>query len=181
MKPKSYCTRLDKAPKLDHIPAVGFSSQLMSFIGAVEFLFNAPGIVQRGYNQVSLRVQEPPFLVLNANSVWQHRHSIFKLPNFSRWTVVVTGSKFIDELRKAPEDVLSFAEATDEVMLSGRLGNWTFNSSYRHSKLDIPLAQGSAKTHTIFLSSDPSSQVIWLPRVLLYRMKLQLLVATSSP
>jgi hypothetical protein len=46
-------TQLDKAPKLDHIPAVGFSSHLMSFVGAVEFLFNAPGVVQRGYDQVS--------------------------------------------------------------------------------------------------------------------------------
>ena len=42
--------------KLNHIPAVGSSSHLISFIGAVEFLFNARGIVQRGYDQVSIGI-----------------------------------------------------------------------------------------------------------------------------
>ena len=32
-----------------------------------------------------------------------------------RWHVIVSGPKLVDELRKAPDDVLSFLEATREV------------------------------------------------------------------
>jgi hypothetical protein len=84
-------------------------------------------VVQRGYDQVSIGITAVIIFILKENHVWQYRHSIFKVPNFSRWTVVVTGSKFIDELRKAPEDVLSFSEATDEVMTQASWETGYFN------------------------------------------------------
>lgn len=40
------------------------------------------------------------------------------MADLGRWQVVVRGSSFIDELRRAPNDVLSFQEATDEVRAS---------------------------------------------------------------
>lgn len=82
--------------QLSHIPAVGSSSHFLSFFGSLEFLLNAPGIVQRGADQ--------------------YRHSIFKVPNFNRWIVIVTGTKYIDEMRKVPEDIFSFIEAEDELL-----------------------------------------------------------------
>jgi hypothetical protein len=35
----------------------------------------------------------------------------------SKWLVVVTGQKYLDELRKAPDEVLSFLEAVADVSL----------------------------------------------------------------
>ncbi|KAG5651327.1 hypothetical protein H0H81_009080 [Sphagnurus paluster] len=80
--------------KLDHIPAVGYRSHILSYIGAFQFLFNAPDVIHRGYNQ--------------------YRNKIFKVPTLDRWRVVVTGTDLIEELRKVPEDVLSFHEAVNE-------------------------------------------------------------------
>lgn len=73
--------------------------------------------------------------------------------------VVVAGSKLIDELRKVPEDVLSFNDAVDEVMSQSHSGNWILNL-YRISTFRIPSAQESAKIHTISLLFNLSFQVI---------------------
>jgi hypothetical protein len=40
---------------------------------------------------------------------------IFKIPDMLQWLVVVTESRVIEEIRKAPEDVLSFKASLDEV------------------------------------------------------------------
>ncbi|KAG5651328.1 hypothetical protein H0H81_009081 [Sphagnurus paluster] len=80
--------------KLDHIPAVGYQSHILSYIGAFEFLFNAQKMVQRGYDQ--------------------YRNGIFKIPNLDRWRVVVTGKDAIEMVRKTPEDILSFQDAVNE-------------------------------------------------------------------
>jgi len=45
----------------------------------------------------------------------QYPDGIFKVATIDKWMVVVTGRKRLDELRKAPDDALSFQEATDEV------------------------------------------------------------------
>ena len=42
---------------------------------------------------------------------------IFKVPTINHWLVVVSG-KYTDELQRAPEDVLSFNEAANEVDIS---------------------------------------------------------------
>lgn len=41
---------------------------------------------------------------------------------FNRWLVVVCSSKLVEELRKAPDDELSFMEATNEVSLIFSVG-----------------------------------------------------------
>lgn len=47
----------------------------------------------------------------------QSSSGIFRYPTLSRWIVVVAKSKYIEELRKAPEDELSASEAMSEVCL----------------------------------------------------------------
>jgi uncharacterized protein involved in tolerance to divalent cations len=60
---------LTSLPKLDHIPAVGSSAHWLSFIGAAEFLFNARGVVQRGYDQVSIGITAVIIFILKENHV----------------------------------------------------------------------------------------------------------------
>lgn len=45
------------------------------------------------------------------------QYPIFQIPTFDRWIVVVSG-KYIEELHRAPDDVMSFVEAAREVGLS---------------------------------------------------------------
>ncbi|GLB41513.1 putative cytochrome p450 [Lyophyllum shimeji] len=79
--------------KLDHIPAIGYQSHILSFIGGFGFLLNARGLIERGCRE--------------------YGHGIFKVPNLGKWLVVVNGAKYIEDLRKAPEDVLSFHDAVE--------------------------------------------------------------------
>ncbi|KAI0795967.1 cytochrome P450 [Abortiporus biennis] len=67
---------------------------LPSIFGALLYAFRAEEITQRGYEQ--------------------YRGCIFKIPQITRWQVVVTGRKFIEELRKADDEDLSFVEAVNE-------------------------------------------------------------------
>lgn len=41
----------------------------------------------------------------------QYRGGAFRIANHNRWHIVVTGPQLIEELKKAPDDVLSFDEA----------------------------------------------------------------------
>jgi hypothetical protein len=41
----------------------------------------------------------------------------FKIAAMSKWVVVVSGKQYIDDIRKAPDEVLSLVEAIAEVRL----------------------------------------------------------------
>ncbi|KAG6865152.1 hypothetical protein C0991_004835 [Blastosporella zonata] len=84
--------------KLDHIPAVGYKSHLLSFIGGFQFFYKARHLLQRGCDEFGA--------------------GVFKIPHLNRWTVVVNGEKYIEEYRKAPENVLSFHDAVEEIALT---------------------------------------------------------------
>ena len=50
----------------------------------------------------------------------QFRPGIFKIATFNRWIVVVCGTKFVEELRKAPDTDVSYEEAVNEVSRAER-------------------------------------------------------------
>ncbi|KAG6847451.1 hypothetical protein H0H93_008037 [Arthromyces matolae] len=78
-------------PEINKIPTIGESGILTSYKGAYDFLFNAREMIQEGYAK--------------------YRGSAFKVPGISKWTVIISGRQLVDELRKAPDDVISFTEA----------------------------------------------------------------------
>ena len=45
----------------------------------------------------------------------QFHGKAFKIALLDQWTVVVSGPKMVDELRKRPDEELSFIEGTEEV------------------------------------------------------------------
>ncbi|KAJ7913150.1 cytochrome P450, partial [Mycena leptocephala] len=67
------------------IPAMGPSGPLSSYHGALDYLRNAPKIIQAGYNK--------------------HK-SIFRVPYLDKWVVVLCSPELINDLRKAREDDL---------------------------------------------------------------------------
>lgn len=45
----------------------------------------------------------------------QFHGAVFKVALFDQWMVIVNGRKLVDDLRKRPDDELSFNEALEEV------------------------------------------------------------------
>ena len=55
------------------------------------------------------------YIFIHAHSVSQHKPAPFKVAELNRWTVVLSSRKHVEEMRRTPDDTLSFAEAVNEV------------------------------------------------------------------
>ncbi|KAF8887383.1 cytochrome P450 [Infundibulicybe gibba] len=101
--------------QLAHIPTIGSPYPILSLIGTFRFIFNARGMLQKGYDQ--------------------HK-PIFKVPRLNHWVVVLADQKMIDEFRRAPDDapyynVLSFQDAVNELLqIDHTLGPRIYTNPY---------------------------------------------------
>lgn len=50
-----------------------------------------------------------------ALTVWQYKGGAFKVAMLDRWMVLLSGNALVDELRKLPEDEMSFRQAFNQV------------------------------------------------------------------
>ncbi|KAF5321052.1 hypothetical protein D9619_000106 [Psilocybe cf. subviscida] len=73
--------------KLDHIPTLGYSSPLLSYISASKFRTQSKELVDEGYRKFP-------------GQVW-------KLSTFDRWYVIANGLERVHEIGRAPEEDLS--------------------------------------------------------------------------
>ncbi|KAF8463176.1 cytochrome P450 [Russula ochroleuca] len=85
-------------PTLDAIPTVGFSDPILSYFSALQFNFDGVRMLKEGYQKT--------------------RPGLFKIANARRWMVLAAGSGLIEDIRKAPDDVLSRNEPTREAIQS---------------------------------------------------------------
>ncbi|EMD34619.1 hypothetical protein CERSUDRAFT_86021 [Gelatoporia subvermispora B] len=83
---------------LNRIPTIGPSLPLLSYIGAYRFIHHAQEMLQEGYVK--------------------YKGSTFKLPFFDRWMVVVSGPAMVEELRRYPDDQVSFEQGAAELLQS---------------------------------------------------------------
>ncbi|KAI6042744.1 cytochrome P450, partial [Pisolithus marmoratus] len=74
---------------LDHIPSVGYSSWLGSYISAFKYVRNAAQILQEGYAK--------------------HKDAPFKVPTLHRWFVIISRNH-LQDIQKFTEDELSVGE-----------------------------------------------------------------------
>ncbi|KAK2459330.1 hypothetical protein APHAL10511_008655 [Amanita phalloides] len=84
------------ARRLNHIPAIGPTSQILSFAGAFQFLFDGKAIIQRGCEQY-------------------FSEGIFRVPTLDSWLVVIVNPDLIREAAKVPEDIFSASAAAVEL------------------------------------------------------------------
>ncbi|KAH8103118.1 cytochrome P450 [Cristinia sonorae] len=89
------CLKSD-ARKLSHIPSVTLDLPLLSYIGAFQFTLASADLLQRGYNKYKGRA--------------------FKVPEFLRWHVMVSGETLVQELRRAADDELSVEKAVNAMI-----------------------------------------------------------------
>ncbi|KAK0434275.1 cytochrome P450 [Desarmillaria tabescens] len=81
--------------KLKHIPTMGSSGLITSWIDAFKFIFHGKEIIQEGYTK--------------------YYGSAFKVPLIDKWMVVVSGAEKIDDIRESTLEQLSFLDATVDV------------------------------------------------------------------
>ncbi|TFK73023.1 cytochrome P450 [Pluteus cervinus] len=110
---------------LDHIPSIGYSGVLTSWIGAALSVVQLEKITQEGYKKYGGRP--------------------FKVSTLTGWVVVVAGPQYVEDIRKAPEEVLSLAAAADEMLqLEHTMGPTILESQYHTEVIKNPLTRNLA-------------------------------------
>lgn len=101
--------------QLKEFPTVGSTLPLLSLIGTVQFVRNAKVLIETGTKKVAYSFFQWIFCAGMLNRCWQWPHRLFKIPTEQDWLVIVTNPRLIEELSKAPEEVLSATLAFNEV------------------------------------------------------------------
>jgi len=83
-------------PAFDAIPTIGFSDPVLSYLSAIRYYVDKLSLLKEGYEKT--------------------RPGLFKIATFQGWIVLAGGSELIDDIRKAPLDVLSTSEAFKETL-----------------------------------------------------------------
>ncbi|KZT73268.1 cytochrome P450 [Daedalea quercina L-15889] len=102
-----------KTDPLKHIPTIGPSLPILSYIGALRFIFNARDTLQEGYD----------------------KYKVFKVAMVDRWLVVVSGAQMNEELRRFPDEQMSFDIAVAELLHV----DWTIQPDITHIPIHIAM------------------------------------------
>ncbi|PPQ77162.1 hypothetical protein CVT25_010790, partial [Psilocybe cyanescens] len=71
---------------LDHIPTIGYSNPLLTFLTSIKYIFGARELLLEGYKL--------------------YPNGIFKLSTFDGWSVVVNGTRLVDDIRRSTGEQL---------------------------------------------------------------------------
>ncbi|TFY54618.1 hypothetical protein EVJ58_g8757 [Rhodofomes roseus] len=135
---------------LRHIPSIGSSLPVLSYLGTLRFIFHAKDIFQEGYN----------------------KYPVCRLAMLNRWVVVVSGAKMNEELLGLGSDQVSFDEALHELMDPGLTIS---REGYKHpihiTGIKQWLPRNSARLFPAILEEVeraleeliPDSETEWLP------------------
>ncbi|KAF9229083.1 cytochrome P450 [Gyrodon lividus] len=121
--------------KLDDIPAVGPSGHLSSYFGAAKFILHARSMIQEGYDA--------------------HKNKFFKVPMMDRWMVVMSGPQLVEELRKIPDDKLSFDHAMQDLLQV----KYTFGLEAQTNPYHVTVIQGQLKRNLGNLFPDAHLEI----------------------
>ncbi|KAF9237109.1 cytochrome P450 [Melanogaster broomeanus] len=122
--------------QLDAIPTVGSTTWLGSWWASVTFVTNATDVVQKGYDK--------------------YKGTPFKVSNLYRWMVVVNGRKYLEELRKSPDDELSFMEATNETLRT----EYTLGHDIHHDPYHIPIIRSQLTRNLGILYPEINDELV---------------------
>ncbi|KAJ7203041.1 cytochrome P450 [Mycena pura] len=114
--------------QVDEIPVIGSTGFFSSYRDALKFIFNAPELIKRGYEQ--------------------HPNGVFRLARLYRWEFVVCGTKLAKEVANAPEDTVSFhGGVEDSIQISLTMGREISRSHYLQDVIRTSLTRN---LHTCF-------------------------------
>ncbi|KAK0471601.1 cytochrome P450, partial [Armillaria novae-zelandiae] len=115
---------------LKHIPTVGSSGIITSWIDAFKFVFYAKEIIHEGYVKARIRLC--------------HYGSTFKVPLLDKWIIVVSGAEKLEDIRKSSREQLSVMDAINDLLqMDYTMGRCVAGDPYH---IDVV---GDALTHNI--------------------------------
>ncbi|EPS93532.1 hypothetical protein FOMPIDRAFT_93720 [Fomitopsis schrenkii] len=128
---------LNRGSRIHAIPTVGGTSfPLLSYIYAARSLTKTVDIIQEGYTK--------------------YKGRCFKYAEQGHWCVVVTSPAAVDELAKAPENVLSFIAAkTDSLQIP-----YTLGPDIAHNFYHIPLIRTRLMRNAARMFDDIRDEVV---------------------
>ncbi|KAH9067784.1 cytochrome P450 [Lactarius vividus] len=116
-------------PLLDAIPTVGFSDPILSYFSALRFIFDGPLRLKYGYEKVNTSL------------------GLFKTATLRRWMVLASGPELIEDVRKAPDDVLSItASAIESLQVEYTLDILDMSTDYHTDVIRTKLTKNIAAT-----------------------------------
>ncbi|KAF8844182.1 cytochrome P450 [Paxillus ammoniavirescens] len=128
--------KLSKRQNLDAIPTVGCSTWLGSWWASIKYLTKGADIIRGGYEK--------------------HKGTPFKVADLYRWTVVVSGPQLVEEVRKASDDELSFAEAANENLKF----EYTLGHDIHYNPFHIPIIRSQLTRNLGILYPDIRDEVV---------------------
>ncbi|EJD07466.1 cytochrome P450 [Fomitiporia mediterranea MF3/22] len=130
-------SRLFKNRKLEvNVPIEGSSGVVSSYIDAYDFIANARSVLKRAYEKYS--------------------HGTFKIPEMSRFTVVIGKRDIIEEIRKAPDSKASFDEAVFEDLAF----RWTLGEKLIRDTYHITTVRNQLTRSLALLFDDIRDEII---------------------
>ncbi|KIK97710.1 hypothetical protein PAXRUDRAFT_198861 [Paxillus rubicundulus Ve08.2h10] len=126
--------KLSKGQNLDAIPTVGCSTWLGSWWASIKNLTKAADTIRGGYE----------------------RGTPFKVADLYRWTVVVGGPQLVEEVRKASDDELSFAEAANDNLKI----EYTLGHDIHHNPFHIPIIRSQLTRNLGILYPDIRDEIV---------------------
>ncbi|KAL5492509.1 hypothetical protein ACEPAI_3956 [Sanghuangporus weigelae] len=123
-----------KKPTVD-VPVEGSSGVVSSYIHAYEFIRNAKSILGDAYNK--------------------YGRGTFKIPGVERYTVILNRRDLIEEIRKAPDEKVSFTEASAELFVS----KWTFGERIMKDHYHIHIVRNQLTRSLTSLFDDVRDEI----------------------
>ncbi|KAI0059479.1 cytochrome P450 [Artomyces pyxidatus] len=125
-----------RAPGLKAIPTIGYSAPVLSYLSAFKFFIGAREMVQEGYEK--------------------YKPGLFKIPMLDAWTVVAVGPQFVDDILKAPDNVLSFDENLNRMLQI----KYTLGEEFEKDSYHIPLVRTQLTRNLGVLFDDMRDELV---------------------
>ncbi|KAI0073032.1 cytochrome P450 [Panus rudis PR-1116 ss-1] len=148
------------------IPTIGHSAPLLSFLSARKYVRHAREMLQEGYEK--------------------YKGGVFKIATYERWLVVVNGPRMVDELRKLPDDQVSFFDASEDIVHL----SYTFGD-FEKDPFHIEVIRAHLTRHLASIFADIREEIVaayndliplsedWTPHYILPTMQ-QIVARVSS-
>ncbi|KAJ3559201.1 hypothetical protein NM688_g483 [Phlebia brevispora] len=107
----------DNKRKFKGVPSIGYENYFLSWLTGFRLLTHANEMMQEGYDK--------------------YKGRSFKIPELDRWRLMITGRAQIEELRRAPDEVFSFDEATNESLQT----EYTLGRAIAHNPYHVPVVR----------------------------------------
>ncbi|EIW87323.1 cytochrome P450 [Coniophora puteana RWD-64-598 SS2] len=127
--------KISEQPDLSKIPTVGPSGMLSSYAGAIRYMKNGKEMLLEGFAKYGGKP--------------------FRIPTANHWLIIV-GPKYVEEVRKAPDNVLSFLEATNDLLRV----EYTLGPRIHHDPFHIPIIRSQLTRSLGVLCTDIRDEIV---------------------